>query len=408
MRAKKKTTTKRRVSLGVSTTNNDSIVFETRLAEFLEQQCAATALTVTDIKDIVWNEQDTNLVSRFAFEIAEQNPKTNFEEILQMTNDAWNQFPHKNLNGLAPHDMVERMNTDDTFTPEARLDFYTLFVDRFPKMPQVVKMRDRDWSWEYPATFHTTRTKLSAMREKDWELKNKEIKRELLREVRIVTAKMALDQEPLMFDAAVILSQDAFEEGETQLAKSILESAIYEGRKIFPYEFSLGTDHLLWGFVDNRPFLRLLGEHATFIESVYGPQKAIPLYEELVALNPNDNQGIRELLATAYMKTNQLDSLLELDAKYPDDMMAGLKIGALLALYKTGRLDKAKNGIKKSMKRFQHVFREILKTDHPQPELIPGRVQVGGDDEAWLYWEHQGSFWMAARGAREFLRANTT
>ena len=203
-----------------------------------------------------------------------------------------------------------------------------------------------------------------------------------------------------------MLAREAFKGGEARRATGILETSIYEGRKIFPAEFSLAEDHLPWHFVDNRPFLLLLGEYATLIEATDGPQKAIPLYEEVIALNPNDNQGIREFLSTAFVKTNRLEDLVKLDTQYPDDAMQGLKIGVLLALYKLGRLDEARMHIKKIQKYSAHVFREILKTDHPQPALIPGRIQVGGDDEAWLYWRDQGTFWMAAPGAREFLRAN--
>lgn len=216
----------------------------------------------------------------------------------------------------------------------------------------------------------------------------------------------ALQADPLYFEAATIVAHDAFHDGEEQRGKSILETSIYEGRKLFPAEFTLGTDLLPWGFVDNRPFLLLLGEYAMLVEALDGSQKAIPLFEEVLALNPNDNTGIRAYLATALLKTNRLEDLVRLDAEYPDDAMQALKVGALLAFFKLGRLDEARKHIKKLQKYSGHVFREILKSDHPQPELILGRVQVGGTDEAWLYWEEQGTFWMASPGAREFLREN--
>jgi hypothetical protein len=394
---------------------NHATIFEVQLVDFLTRQCTASNVTLADIKDIVWNEQDNNLVSRVVFELAEQNPKTKFEDILQIINDAWNHFPHKRLNGLAPRDMIERINIDKNFTYNARPDFYTLFAERFPRMPGIVRQRDNEWSWEYPASFHTERTELSTMREKDGELENEEeeegfdsknIGRELSRKVSVMAAKACFDNNPLQFDAAVMIAVDAIKEGQGRIAKGILESSISEGRKMFPPEFSPGIDHLPWGFIDNRPFLLILGEHAILTEEINGSQKAIPLYEELLALNPNDNQGIREILATAYLKTNRLDELLKLDKKYPDDFSPGLSVGALLALYKLGRFDEALARIVSSRKHFGHIFQEILKTNHPKPDLIPGRVQVGGDDEAWFYWESQGTFWMSSSGARDFLRKN--
>ena len=228
----------------------------------------------------------------------------------------------------------------------------------------------------------------------------------MLRDVISTAAGVALEGDPLYFEAAMIVARDAFEDGEERRGKSILETSIYEGRKVFPAELVRGEDHLPWYFGDTRPFLLLLGEYATLVETTDGPSKAIPLYEELLALNPNDNTGIRAFLATALLKTNLLEPLVRLDAKYPDDLMQALKVGTLLALYKLGRMDEAQGRVKKLKKYSGHIFREILKSDHPQPELIPGRVQVGGEDEAWLYWQDQGTFWMAAPGARDLLREN--
>lgn len=386
--------------------------FEVHLDHFLKERCPASNITVADMKDIIWNGQDTNLVSRIAFTMAEQNKKMKFEDILQEVNDAWNNFPHMKLNGLAPRDMVERFSRDKDFSRDApRPDFYALFADRFPKSANIVRQRDNDWAWEYPAAFNSRRTGLATIREEaetatydDDDEVSAEAK-DTVYEIGILFAQACLEAEPLQFEAAIILARDAFEEDESRLAMQILESTISEGRKMFPGEFSLGTDHLPWAFVDNRAFLLLLGEYATLIESMHGPQRAIPLYEEIIALNPNDNQGIRGFLATAYIKTNRLEDLLRLDEKFPEDLLAELSAGTLLALYKLGRLDEARARIKATKKHFKRIFREILKTDHQQPELTPGRVRVGGDDEAWFYWQNQGTFWVATRGAREFLRS---
>lgn len=387
--------------------------FEERLADFLARQCRESNIAVADVKDIIWNEQDSNLGSRMAFEIAAQNPKTKFENVLQIVNDAWNHFPHKRLNGLAPRDMVERITADANFTPEARPDFYTIFADRFPSIIQLKKQRGNEWSWEFPAAYHTERTELAAIRSRQEEallyeehdsFNAEDITQEMFHGIETTFARACLEKEPLQFEAASILARHMLETGEITHALHMCEATLNEGKKMFPPEFSPGRDRLPWGFLDNRPYLFFLGEYATLVNATAGPQKAIPFYEELLDLNPNDNQGIRGLLSTAYIKISRLNQLLELDKKYPDDLIVELKVGALLALYKLGRLDEARTRVIQMKKHFSHVFREILKTSHPQPELIPGRTHVGGDDEAWLYWEEQGTFWMAAPNSREFLR----
>ncbi|MBI5798886.1 MAG: hypothetical protein HZB10_03065 [Candidatus Yonathbacteria bacterium] len=384
--------------------------FEARLSDFLARKCRASGVTLADMKDIIWNEQDSNLVSRVTFKIAEQNPKTKIEDIMQVVNEAWNNFPHKKLNGLAPRDMRGRIGEDPDFTFDDRPDFYTIFEDDFPEEPCVVRQGENEWSWEYPAGIHSRRADLVEMRERTRELDDDEcaedlgVEREVMHKMDTVAAKMMLDDQPFMFDASMMLARDMFQEGDERGASKVLLLAIIEGRKIFPAEFILGKDHLPWGFVDNRPFLLLLGEYATLVDAVDGPKKAIPLYEELIALNPNDNQGIRSFLATAYLKVSHLEELVKLGEKYPEDMVSEVAVGALLALYKLDRLDEARKRIKTLRKYFAHTFREILKTEHPQPKLTPGRVLVGGDDEAWLYWQDQGTFWMSTKGAREFLK----
>lgn len=383
--------------------------FELRLTVFLSEKCKASNITYGDIKDIIWNEHESALTSRIAFQISEDNPKTKIEDILEIISEAWNNFPHKSLNGLAPRDMVERIKINKDFVSENRPDFYTIFEDKFPKETHIAQQGKNEWSFEYPASFNTERAEFLAICKKDSNINNAKFEadnlmQEFSYEMSLMTAKALLDNNPFHFDAAVMLSKDAFEGNQTRTAKNILEFSVLKGREIFPPEFSFSADHLPWGFVDNRPFLRLLFKYAMLVEAIDGTQKAIPLYEELIALNPNDNQGVRDILATAYLKTNHLLDLLELDKKYPKDLMPGLSVGTILALYKLGRLDETRTRIKKSEKYFSHIFREILKITHPKPELMEDRVLVGGDDEAWFYWESQGTLWMSTRGAIEFLK----
>ncbi|OHA15723.1 MAG: hypothetical protein A3B08_01760 [Candidatus Taylorbacteria bacterium RIFCSPLOWO2_01_FULL_43_44] len=385
--------------------------FEARLALFLESFKGTGHLSVDDIKDIVWNAHDNNLLSRMVFMITDDNPKVGLQKIMDILNEAWNNFPHRELNGLAPRDMVLRLADDQDFEAHSRRDFFDIFADRFPKETKLCPTRDNEWECQYPANIQGMREQLLEMNEPVSEMEDVsasvEMARGMLEPLRLIAARDYLDQEPFLFDAAVICSKAAFENGDTNAARKYLESAIEKAKTLFPSKFVQGKDILPWHFADNRPLLLLLGEYATFVESVEGPLSAIPHYEELIALNPNDNQGIRGFLATAYLKTNRLEELLVLDGKYPDDMVAELAVGALLAVYKLGNLESASKRIKKMRKHWAHVFQEILKTDHPKPELLSGRVRVGGDDEAWLYWEDQGTYWMATPGAREFIREHS-
>jgi hypothetical protein len=382
-------------------------LFESVLNVFLTKDCSKSEIDIEDMKDIIWNENDHNLISRCVFAVAEENPKANLEEIMQMFNEAWNYFPHKRLNGLSPDQMSKRLKEYADFKPEERPDFYEIFSDSYPEQIGLKKMRKNEWSWEYSANYHSFNDFLKETENNvndNSENNDNEIDREFIVGMNVMAAKNMLKEESLLFEAAILLSKFAYENNEIKDAINILENCINKAREVFPKDFSLGKDLLPWGFLDNRPYLSVLAEYASLIEAFSGCHKAIPLYEEIIALNPNDNQGVRDILATAFLKTGQLENLLKLDQKYPDDMMIGLQIGTILALYKLGKLDEAKKRIKKLEKRFKIAFEEILKSEHPQPKITPGRVLLGGADEAWFYWEDQGTMWMATHGAREFLK----
>lgn len=399
-----------RKMLRIGLNDIDVTAFEKELATFLSKQCRHSDLGLAELKDIIWNSLDHNLSSRLAFLLSDQNPKTKIEEILNMVMNAWNYFPHRALNGLSPNDMTERLSDDAEFTPEDRWSLYEFFEDQFPEEPRIQNWGEHIWSWEFPAFYHTLLDELTATQEN---LTGLEImpgdeagamQHDALVEILLMSAEASLREYPLHFEAAIIVAQDKYQGGDHKAARGVLEDAIFAGRRVFPASFVLGVDRLPWGYLDNRPFLKMLGEYATLLEHLDGATKAIPYFEELIELNPNDNQGNRSLLATAYLKTGQLEKILELSTKYKDDLMAELLIGSVLALFKLGRLDEAKAKVKEITKYSANIFKEILKSDHPQPKLLPGRVQVGGEDEAWLYWQAQGTFWMVTPGARDFLR----
>ncbi len=51
-------------------------------------------------------------------------------------------------------------------------------------------------------------------------------------------------------------------------------------------------------------------------------RQAVHHYWEILRLNPNDNQGIRYLLATALLEEGEDEPLEELPARYEDDAAA--------------------------------------------------------------------------------------
>src|SRR3989304_3871784 len=91
-------------------------------------------------------------------------------------------------------------------------------------------------------------------------------------------------------------------DGELDDQLDALEDALLD-RALALLRLNLGENgangcKLEWGWLENRPALRLLGK---LIEVEEGMAEELPLLEWLVlTLNPNDNQGLRERLVHVY------------------------------------------------------------------------------------------------------------
>jgi len=76
-------------------------------------------------------------------------------------------------------------------------------------------------------------------------------------------------------------------------AIKLWKQAVSMGRRAFPQSFISGEDLLLWGFLGNRPFLRVLHGLGLAIFQTGDVKAANEIFLELLKLNPGDNQGVR-------------------------------------------------------------------------------------------------------------------
>jgi tetratricopeptide (TPR) repeat protein len=70
-------------------------------------------------------------------------------------------------------------------------------------------------------------------------------------------------------------------------------------------ELSLGEDFngvLLWGSVDNRPFLRCMHGYGLCLWRLGNYDEAMQIFQRMLWLNPSDNQGIRFIIKDVRMK----------------------------------------------------------------------------------------------------------
>ena len=377
-------------------TNND---FKKRLQAVLDQLDLAQPVTVSDIEDIIWNEHDASDFNRLVMMLLEGSDAKYMNDTMQVVQEAWNTFPHQSLGGKAPNQMYDN-SAGEPATPvpgggsRKRKTLSDVFADTYPEQTQLVPIGEMEWGFEYPKQWHAMTEQFLDLEQSG---KTGKAYEQALKEMLVLC--------PELFDAADSLAQHYGSQQKFREIKRLYENEIALARKYIPEEFIPGKHRIIWAYMDNRPFLRMLDNYAQFIEQTEKVSRAIPLYEELLSFNPNDNQGVRYVLATAYLKTGQLEQLIALASGYPEEIGPDLVMGKVLALLKLGMVDEARKYLKKNKKYQKHTIHELLKSTHPQPEgLTEDRMTVGGEDEAWYYWRNQGSFWEATKGAKDFLK----
>jgi tetratricopeptide (TPR) repeat protein len=220
--------------------------------------------------------------------------------------------------------------------------------------------------------------------------------------------KMVLAQMPDHLDAihhlALVLSErDLYDQ-----ARDLWEQAVRIGRKAVTQDFEPGKDRLEWGWLENRPFLRCLHGLALARYKEGQIEEALRLFQELLSLNANDNQGVRAMTQEALFELGRLEDALKLAEQYPNDVMPETLYGRALALFKLGRKREATVALKEAVKYLPLVRKELLETKHHPPRRSrPDMVTRGGADEAYYYWEHWGQFWGKDPEALEWLRGIT-
>ena len=133
---------------------------------------------------------------------------------------------------------------------------------------------------------------------------------------RIALARKALGISPLCADAYVLLAEKA--------ARSIEEARDYCAKGVETGELALGPRRFkeyaghFWGFLETRPYMRARAGLAGTLVQLGDVAGALSHYRHMLKLNPNDNQGIRYVLAGCLLRQGDDSALKELLAAHED------------------------------------------------------------------------------------------
>lgn len=221
--------------------------------------------------------------------------------------------------------------------------------------------------------------------------------------------RQALEIYPDCVDAMNLLADI-----ECELLRDYVEAkrkAVEAGRR------DLGEDYIqqmkgeFWLDIDTRPYMRALAGLADALLQWGQPEhidEAIEIYEQMLELNPNDNQGIRDMLAACYLQRKRYNDTAELLDRY-DGWMAVPSWTRVLLAYATGGKDKAAALLREAREQNPHV--ELYLTGKKRrPRTRPGSYSPGKDSEAvfcadtlWEAWKKhpKAKRWLKERCAAE-------
>ena len=171
-------------------------------------------------------------------------------------------------------------------------------------------------------------------------------------------------------------------------------------------DFDFKQERLLWGHLDNRPFLRAYHGYGLQLLKRNGKKQARDIFENILATNPNDNQGIRCILPALFFGVNKPDRVIGISDRFPDDAMPETVYGRVLALVQLDRVLEAEVVLARAVASLPLAAHELLKERHIKPQsAFPGTVTLGGPDQAYEYWSDYGKYWRKTPKALELLRA---
>lgn len=158
-----------------------------------------------------------------------------------------------------------------------------------------------------------------------------------------------------------------------------------------------------WGFIGTRPYMRAMQELGLALQEAGDHDGARHLYEDLLQLNPNDNQGVRANLVEILMARPRIGDLKALVAKYPDDFLLDIVMARLWLGLRSKKANEAKL-VAQVAECNAHVIGFLLNGVPDGIEMSPYGITVGGEDQAAEYVRDYASIWAKHRKELERLR----
>ena len=223
---------------------------------------------------------------------------------------------------------------------------------------------------------------------------------------RIKLAREALAISDDCADAYVLLAEESVRTPEK--ARDLYAAGVKAGERALGAEqFEEAVGHF-WGVLETRPYMRARAGLASCLWQLGQRQEAIGHYQEMLRLNPGDNQGIRYVLLTCFMEEGMDAETEQLLSEYEDDIVASWLYNHALLLHrqdKSGKQARAK--LQEALQYNPHIPAYLLGRKR-LPKQLPPYVSLGDESEAVYYVAEAGHLWLQHKDALDWLRRVST
>lgn len=221
------------------------------------------------------------------------------------------------------------------------------------------------------------------------------------RKRRIELAKRALELSPDCADAYVILAN---EERTAKRRAELYAKGVEAGERALGVETFKSEVGSFWGVFGTRPYMRARFGLAQSLWRIHRHDDAIMHCSEMLRLNPNDNLGVRYILARYLLEVGRTSDAADILNFYDSDGSADWNYTWLLITFrKEGDCEASRDLLWVAIRGNFHVPTFIV-GKRLLPAALPESSSVGYESEAVCYAEENSNVWKKTPGALDWLR----
>src|SRR5579863_91476 len=213
-------------------------------------------------------------------------------------------------------------------------------------------------------------------------------------------ARQALEVSEDCVDAYVVLARYV---DDHRQALMLLEQGLAAAERVLGSRLRADLVGHYWLDLETRPYMRARLGLAECLWSLGSPEESVEHLQDMLRLNPHDNQGIRYLLA-AHLLDLERDAEFDVLIKAYDEPSAFIQFSKLLREFRRSGDSPATRKLLAQARRTNKFVVPLLLEMGPSDEDMPEAYSRGDHNEARLYLNDFAGGWKQTPGALTWLR----